>query len=90
MEVQQPESKSWIKNLVILFLSLFVFFRLGLLKTNVNTLLMVIIVLAIHEVGHFLGMRSFGYRNVQMLFVPFLGATVSGESRNVPIYKKQL
>jgi hypothetical protein len=35
-------------------------------------------------------MRIFGYRNVQMFFIPFLGAAVSGQSRNVASYKKAI
>ncbi|MFP2930572.1 hypothetical protein ACLESO_36320 [Pyxidicoccus sp. 3LG] len=38
-------------------------------------------VLFIHEAGHWVGMRIFGFRDVQMFFIPFFGAAVSG--RNV-------
>ncbi len=32
----------------------------------------------LHEAGHFFAMKVFGYRDVRMFFVPFLGAFVSG------------
>lgn len=35
-------------------------------------------VLIIHEMGHFLMMKRFGYENVRMLFVPLMGAFVHG------------
>lgn len=35
-------------------------------------------VLIIHEMGHFLMMKRFGYKNVRMLFVPLMGAFVHG------------
>jgi Zn-dependent protease len=85
---QQPGSGSWAKNLFILLVSLLVFFRLGLFKSTVTDLLVIIIVLLLHELGHFAGMRLFGYKNVQMFFIPFFGAAVAGQSRNVPTYKK--
>lgn len=90
IEKQQSGKKNWVKNLFILLISLFIFFRLGLFKSGVSDLLIIIIVLLIHESGHFIGMRLFGYRNVQMFFIPFFGAAVSGQSRNVPAYKKAI
>jgi Zn-dependent protease len=35
-------------------------------------------VLVIHELGHFAFMKKFKYKNVRMLFVPFMGAFVQG------------
>jgi len=40
--------------------------------------------------GHLIGMYLFGYRNVQMFFIPFFGAAVSGQSQNVASYKKAI
>lgn len=37
-----------------------------------------LIVLILHELGHFLVMKYFGYQNLKMLFIPFLGALVQG------------
>lgn len=90
IERQQSGGKSWLKNLFILLISLFIFFKFGLLKSGVSDLLIIILVLLVHEMGHFIGMRLFGYRNVQMFFIPFLGAAVSGESQNVATYKKAI
>ncbi len=42
-----------------------------------------IIVLLIHESGHFIAMKMFGYKAVKMTFVPFVGAYVSGEAINL-------
>ncbi|MDX1653260.1 MAG: hypothetical protein R3277_12250, partial [Brumimicrobium sp.] len=36
-------------------------------------------VLLFHELGHFTAMKLFGYENLKMLFIPFLGAMVSGK-----------
>lgn len=45
-------------------------------------------VLLFHELGHYAGMRVFGYRDVRMFFIPFLGAAVSGKRRNVAPWKE--
>lgn len=40
-------------------------------------------VIVIHEAGHFIAMKFFGYRSVNMTFVPFVGAYVSGQAINL-------
>lgn len=42
-------------------------------------ILMLLFVLLIHELGHFLLMKLFGYKDVKMLFIPFMGAMVQGK-----------
>lgn len=37
-----------------------------------------ILVLLVHEAGHALAMRVFGYRDLRMFFIPFFGAAASG------------
>jgi len=44
-------------------------------------------ILFLHELGHFAGMRWFGYQDVQMFFIPFMGAAVSGQPRAVAAWK---
>jgi Zn-dependent protease len=88
IEKQKTHKKSWVSNLLILAFSLLIFFQLGLFSFGLNGLIIIIIVLLIHETGHLLGMRLFGYRNVQMFFIPFFGAAVSGQKRDVAAYKE--
>jgi Zn-dependent protease len=38
-------------------------------------------VVAFHEAGHYLAMRAFGYRNVQMLMLPLVGGVTLGVER---------
>jgi stage IV sporulation protein FB len=42
-----------------------------------------VVVLLIHESGHFIAMKMFGYKSVNMTFVPFVGAYVSGEATSL-------
>ncbi|MFL5752575.1 MAG: site-2 protease family protein [Bacteroidia bacterium] len=50
-----------------------------LLDQNMFNALSLVLVLTIHELGHFMAMKYFGYHDVQMMFMPLLGAYVSGE-----------
>jgi Zn-dependent protease len=45
-------------------------------------------VLLIHESGHALAMRVFGYRNMHMFFLPMLGAIVTGSAKNISAWKQ--
>lgn len=47
-----------------------------------------LIAVTIHEGGHILGMRLFGYENLSVLFVPFFGAAATGENRDVPLHQR--
>lgn len=44
-------------------------------------LLLVTLVVLIHEMGHFLAMRFYGYNDLGVFFIPLLGAYVSGHKR---------
>ena len=53
-----------------------------------TTVVAFLIAVTIHEGGHILGMRLFGYRNLGVLFVPFFGAAAIGQQRDVPLHKR--
>ena len=59
---------------VVLFVMTFLF----LFSEEVDFIFHLLIVLLIHELGHFLLMKLFKYDNVRMLFVPLMGAFVQG------------
>jgi hypothetical protein len=50
----------------------------------------VIAVLLVHESGHYVVMRAFGYRDLRMFFIPFVGAAVSGWSGKAHGYQRTL
>jgi hypothetical protein len=53
-----------------------------------KTLALVVGVLLLHESGHYLGMRLFGYSNVRMFFIPFFGAAVAGRKHAAPAWQQ--
>lgn len=90
IERQRTHQKSWLTNILVLAFSLLIFFQLGLFNFGLKGVVTLIGVLLIHEMGHLFGMRLFGYKNVQMFFIPFFGAAVSGEKRDVAAYKEAI
>lgn len=80
--VEQNRSSGWQKKLLFFAVSLGLFavaFGIQLSPTMVLTL---IGVLFFHELGHAMAMRAFGYRDLQILFIPFLGAVAAGRKHD--------
>lgn len=75
---QQPKSGlSMTIFSLVLFIMVFVFIA----GDELDFILQLVLVLIIHELGHFLTMKWFGYENVRMLFIPLMGAFVQGKKR---------
>jgi Zn-dependent protease len=54
---------------------------------SLRSVVVLIGILLFHELGHYVGMRVFGYRDVRMFFIPFFGAAVSGKRVGVAAWK---
>lgn len=65
----------WLRTLLSLFLYVAVYYALF---RDIRSIALLVLVIVLHESGHYLAMRAFGYTQVRMLFVPMLGAFVSG------------
>lgn len=89
-EIQRKEREKpgWGNALIILGISAFIFMAAGSLRWTWETTLLLLVVLLVHELGHFVAMKLFQYRNVRMFFIPLFGAAVSGKHYNVPGWKK--
>jgi len=59
---------------IVLFISVFLIFY----SDRADFVFFLVIVLLIHEFGHFIQMKRFDYNNVRMLFIPLMGAFVQG------------
>jgi Zn-dependent protease len=84
----QNKKTSWKQWLLLLALSLAVFLMLGFAKQSTLQMLALVPVLLFHELGHYVTMRAFGYRNLRMFFIPGFGAAVTGRAFNVPGWQK--
>ena len=90
--VRDLENKSTggFAKLMVLFVSLGVFIGAGMAWWSPRMIGMLVVILLFHEAGHYIAMRCFGYRNVKMFFIPFLGAAVSGQHFNIAAWKKAI
>jgi len=70
---------NWAQTIFVLVISVAVFVGLGMREHPFAFTAMLVGVLFFHELGHYVGMRIFGYRNVRMFFIPLFGAAVSGQ-----------
>ncbi|HRP56619.1 site-2 protease family protein [Agriterribacter sp.] len=59
----------------LLYIGVYYYFFQG----NLKWLVILTGVILVHEAGHFIAMKGFGYKDVRLFFIPFLGAFVSGE-----------
>lgn len=91
-EIARRERKSagWVSVLLVLVVSVFLFMILGAMHWPLEFVLLLLPILFIHEMGHYVAMRLFRYRNVRMFFIPLFGAAVSGQHYNVPGWKKTI
>lgn len=82
------EKSSWGTTAVslILFILTFAYF----FNDQIAFITILVIALIIHELGHFLLMKLFGYKDVSMVFVPMMGAFVNGKKKGYSQYESLL
>jgi len=80
-------TRRW-RNWLILLGTLGLFLAAGLAVLAPIALMVLVVVLTVHEFGHFLAMKAFGYRDVKIFFIPFLGAGVSGSKHAAPAWQR--
>lgn len=80
-----PEKPELVKtntpnNWGLTFLSIvaFVGFFLLFFSNRLDYVIALVLALLVHEFGHFLMMKRYHYENVRLMFIPLLGAVVSG------------
>lgn len=66
-------------SLTVFSIVIFILIFLLLLGDEINLVIYLVVVLLFHELGHFMMMKLFKYKDVQMLFVPLMGALVQGK-----------
>ncbi|MAP07913.1 MAG: peptidase M50 [Rhodopirellula sp.] len=90
VRAKESQPNDWRRQTLVLLVSLALFVAVGLLWWDLRLVLMLVGILLLHEGGHFVAMRAFGYRNIRMVFVPMLGAAVSGQPIRIPRWKKAI
>ena len=84
-ELNQPgrSKRTHDQNILLLALSLVAFYAAGLISATWISVTVLVAVLLIHEAGHWVGMKYFGYSDLRVFFIPFFGAAVSGNETKV-------
>jgi stage IV sporulation protein FB len=81
-ELVQPQSGYKLWRLLLSILLFFVVF-VTLFSDSYFLVSEIVLVLLIHEFGHLLVMKMYGYKSLNMIFIPFLGAMVTGNKMQV-------
>lgn len=68
--------RSTVSSLILFILAFAYFF-----SDQISFIVILVIALIVHEFGHFLLMKKFGYQDVIMVFVPLMGAFVNGKKK---------
>jgi len=85
LQTARPRS---IAGVVLLVVSLAIFAGTGALRWSWEFCAIIGAALLVHELGHYVAMRWFKYRDLRMFFIPLLGAAVTGKNHNVAGWKK--
>ena len=90
LERVRSGADSSLRSIALLLSSAALFVVIGAWFWSMEIVLYLVPILLFHELGHYVAMRYFSYRNVKMFFLPLLGAAVSGQHFNIPGWKKVL
>ncbi|MBN9519990.1 site-2 protease family protein [bacterium] len=75
-------------NPALLFVASLALFVMSVGRDATTSVAALVAVIFLHETGHYLGMRAFGYRNVRMFFIPFFGGGASGMKETAPAWQE--
>lgn len=86
----QTTKRSSMAGVIMLIVSVLVFAGTGAMAWSWKFCAGIAATLFVHELGHYLAMRCFKYRELRMFFLPLLGAAVTGKHYNVAGWKKAI
>ncbi|MEJ7589170.1 MAG: site-2 protease family protein [Ferruginibacter sp.] len=85
----KPRPQSATSSIMRTVISLALFIAVDyLIFKSWSAVFLLVTVIFLHECGHFIAMKIFGYKGINMTFVPFMGAYVSGEATHFSKSKK--
>ena len=80
--ILEENKQNWMrKSLISLVIYAVLFY--GVFDSSLSYMAALLVVLLIHELGHFFAMKMFNYTNVKLFFIPLLGAYVSGKKTSI-------
>lgn len=72
------DKKNWVRKSMV-SLGIYAFLFYFIFNGDIAYIAAVLVVLLIHEFGHFFAMKAFNYTNVKLFVLPLLGAYVTGK-----------
>jgi Zn-dependent protease len=79
-QIEKNNANVWLKSAISL--ALYIVLGYYVFK-SFSILILITAIVIIHEMGHFLAMKAFRYKDLGIFFIPLLGAYVSGTKREV-------
>lgn len=76
------DKKNWVRKSLI-SLAIYGFLFYFIFGGDITYIAAVLVVLMIHEFGHFFAMKAFNYSNVKLFVLPLLGAYVTGKKSTI-------
>jgi len=80
-ELENKKGNVWVRSITSLALYLLIGYYF--FSANWALLLILTAIVVFHELGHFLAMKAFHYKELGIFFIPLLGAYASGTKREV-------
>ncbi|MEO9933799.1 site-2 protease family protein [Rhodopirellula bahusiensis] len=90
IRAKETQPNDWPRQTLMLLVSLAIFVAVGLIWWDMRLVLILVSILLVHEAGHCIAMIAFGYRNIRLVFLPMLGAAVSGHQVQLATWKKAI
>ena len=79
---EKKKASVWSKMLLLVGSLILMVFGLRFMGfSSKSDLMVVIVILFVHELGHFAMMKIFGYKGLSIFFIPFFGAAATGRKR---------
>lgn len=75
-----PDGSRSYQPLLLLLASIAGYLAIGAYRWSLARAILLVVALFIHECGHLVAMRLYRYKNLKMMFIPFLGAVATGRS----------
>jgi Zn-dependent protease len=81
-ELMQSKNRGYIGTIAVCVISILISMFFFKMAFDITTAVIIVLALGFHEFGHYIGMRMFGHKDVNVLFLPFGAVTIgSGEDK---------
>jgi hypothetical protein len=87
IDAKRERRESGFMPLILLVTSAFLFVAVGSYRWTLERAILLVAAIFAHECGHWAAMKIYRYKNLKILYIPFLGAVASGEPDEHDAYK---